>query len=353
MILYSFKYKEFGWKLAEIAPMRLVNLLVARNATGKTRTVRAIQNVTSFLQMKESMTNQRCFETDLVFSLLDTLGGTMNYGFKVNNGIIEREYLSVNGVVLIKRTKLNARYQATKINPPSDKLVVQVRRDKDLYPEVEQLMVWAEGVMSVSCSDINPFTIIGTGKFLNPYSFSDLVEALTPSDMKIVIGVAKELGYNIVSLNTIEATSGLKLVQLKERFVSDLMVDMQLSSGMLRTLYLLCFVTVLRHSQKHSLLLIDDLGEGLDYRRSIDLGKVIFEYCEKNGMQLIVSSNDAFLMDVVDIANWQVLRRDGSEVSSINQSKYPEMFREFRMTGLSNFDLFSSDYIDSYLSKNK
>ena len=99
------------------------------------------------------------------------------------------------------------------------------------------------------------------------------------------------------------------------------------------------------------MLLIDDMGEGLDYRRSIDLGKMIFEDCEKNALQLIASSNDAFLMDVVDIANWQVLRRNGSKVRTINQVTHPDLFRDFRMTGLSNFDFFSSDFIDSHLNK--
>ena len=163
------------------------------------------------------------------------------------------------------------------------------------------------------------------------------MDALSPDEMKKVLATAKELGYSIASIKTIEATKDVRLVQLKERSISNEMVDMQLSSGMLRTLYLLCFVSVIKHNKKLSMLLIDDMGEGLDYRRSIDLGKVIFEDCQQSGLQLVVSSNDAFLMDVVDISNWQILRRKGNKVSSINQAMNPDMFRKFRMTGLSNF----------------
>ena len=351
MKLSSFCYKEQGWELTELFPLKPVNLLVARNATGKTRTIRAFLNVTSFLQMKKSFMDIRSFEAALKFTSSEDAEWKMDYKFKINNGIVEKEVLVVNEKVLINRSKTSAKYDTTKINPPSEKLVVQIRRDKELYPEIEQLMTWADGVTSLSYSDITPFTILGPGKFHNPYNFSDLVESLSQAEKQEVLSVAKRLGYNIAQIKTVEATKGIKLVQLKERSVTNEMTEMQLSSGMLRTLYLLCFISVIKQNKKLSMLLIDDMGEGLDYRRSIDLGKMIFEDCEKNALQLIASSNDAFLMDVVDIANWQVLRRNGSKVRTINQVTHPDLFRDFRMTGLSNFDFFSSDFIDSHLSK--
>ena len=352
MILSSFKYKDFGWELTELSPLNSVNLLVARNATGKTRTISALQNVTSFLQMKGVKMLTPWFEAALQFRDENNTDWEMDYSFKFSNGIVEKELLSVNGVILIKRTADTALYDSITINPPSDKLVVQIRRDKDLYPDIERLMLWAEGVTSVSCSDIIPFTLSGTGKFINPFSFSNLVEALSPDEINKVLDTAKRLGYNISSIKAIDAAN-LRLVQIKEESIPHEMVDIQLSSGMLRTLYLLCFLSVIQHNKKPSLLLIDDMSEGLDYRRSIDLGKIIFDECAQNGLQLIASSNDAFLMDVVDIANWQILRRNGSKVSTINQALNPDLFREFRMTGLSNFDLFSSDFIDSYLRREK
>lgn len=351
MILQSFSYKEPDWGLANLSPLTPVTLLVARNATGKTRSVRALQNVTSFLQMKDIP--NRTFTAEMEFADRTDTSWTMQYSFRVNEGVVEKETLAVCGKTLIKRTKVTAKYENEKITPPSDKLVVQIRRDRSLYPEIERLMQWTEGVTSVYCSDINPLTILGMGKSLNAYSLSDLVDLLSSSEQQTVQKYAKSLGYNISSLKTIEASRGLRLVQIKEKSVTNELVDMQLSNGMLRTLYLLCFASVIKHDKKLSMLLIDDFGEGLDYRRSVDLGKIIFDDCEKNGVQLIVSSNDAFLMDMVNIANWQVLVRKNSLVSAINPSTAPTLFKEFRMTGLSNFDLFSSDFIDNYLNKSK
>ena len=150
MKLSSFCYKEQGWELTELFPLKPVNLLVARNATGKTRTIRAFLNVTSFLQMKKSFMDIRSFEAALKFTSSEDAEWKMDYKFKINKGIVEKEVLVVNEKVLINRSKTSAKYDTTKINPPSEKLVVQIHRDKELYTEIEQLMTWADGVTTLS-----------------------------------------------------------------------------------------------------------------------------------------------------------------------------------------------------------
>lgn len=353
MILSAFGFKENGWELLELSPLQSVNLLVAKNASGKTRTIKALRRVTNFIQTSGPSKRKLSFEANLEFKDENLLDWRMSYSFRVKGGVVEKEELIVNKDTLIKRTASVAMYKSTKINPPSDKLVIHVRRDKDLFPEIEHLVTWAEGVTCVTCSDINPYTILEAVSFFNPYSFSDLVDALSVSEKKDVLKHAKELGYNIMQIRTVEATQGVKIVQLKEAYVPVEMDDMQLSNGMLRTLYILCFMAVIKRKTSLSMLLIDDLGEGLDYKRSIDLGTLVFNDCKKNNIQLITSSNDAFLMDAVDINYWHILRRNRNKISVINKCRNAELFRDFRMTGLSNFDLFSSDFIDCYLNDRK
>lgn len=351
MILSSFSYKESGWELVELAPLSSVNLLVGKNATGKSLSLRAIHNITTFLQMKDYLMDSRSFEANLTFISQEAGDWKLEYSFKINEGVVEKEVLTVGDETLITRSKTGVKYKDETINPPSDKLVAQIRRDKDQFPEIEMLMLWAEGVVFVNCSEINAHTLLDTGKVQNVYSFSHLVDSLSATDHKMVLDHAQTLGFNISSIKTVEAVKGVRLVQIKEKSVANEMIDAQLSNGMLRTLYLLCFASVMKHNKKLSMLLIDDLGEGLDYRRSVALGKIIFDDCKQNGVQLIVCSNDAFLMDIVDIDHWQVLSRKNSRVTTINSQTHPGLFREFRMTGLSNFDLFSSDFIDSYLKR--
>jgi hypothetical protein len=89
---------------------------------------------------------------------------------------------------------------------------------------------------------------------------------------------------------------------------------------------------------------IDDICEGLDYERSTQLGKLVFEKLTKNNIQAIVTSNDSFLMNVIDIKYWNVLRREGNTIKALNYQNNREQFDKFRMTGLSNFDFFTSKY---------
>ena len=219
MILKSFSYKGQGWDLSYLAPLGMVNLLVGQNATGKTRTIKAIQNVTAFMQMKKVYVfmETNSFSTEMVFVDPEKEDWNMTYVFQVNDGVVEKEILKVKGEELIKRTKYMSRYQQTQINPPSDKLIVQVRRDKDLYPEIEQLMSWAEGVVCVSCSNINAFTIMsGPDRYVNPIPFSMMVDALTSDEKKIVISNAKTLGYDLTNMSTVEV-NGAKFVLITEK----------------------------------------------------------------------------------------------------------------------------------------
>lgn len=351
MLLSSFSYKEPGWDLSALSPLSIVNLLVGRNATGKTRSIRALRNVIAFLQTKSLFMAPRDMSTELVFTDPTKDNWMMTYSFMVANGTIAKESLVVNGKVLIKRTKAMATYLEDTINPPSHKLVVQIRRDEELFPEIEQLMSWVEGVVFVSCSDINSMTIsFGSDDFGNPDRFSDIVDALSPKEKKLVLTQAKELGFDITGMETM-TSSNLKFVMIKEKSVRSMYGDFQMSNGMLRVLYFLCFLHYIKKNDKLSLLLVDDLGESLDYGRSVRLGKMVFDACENDGLQLIASSNDAFLMDAVDISRWQVLRRRGSKVTAINSTNNADLFNDFRLTGLSNFDLFSSDFIDNYLNR--
>lgn len=351
IILSSFGYKASGWELTEMSALKQTNLLVGKNASGKTRTVRALQNVTGFLCMKSVVFGVKSFKTKLAFTNPDDSNWSLTYLFEVQNGEVMSEQLTNNEKTLIKRDATKTLFYGETINPPQEKLVTQVRRDRDAYPEVEILMAWAEGVVAVSCSDINPFTILmGPAGYINPLLFSDLVNKLNKEDKKAVIENAKKLGYDISDLTPIKANSEMKLVAVKERYIQNGLLDFQLSSGMLRVLYILCFLEYIKHTEKHSMLLIDDLGEGLDYSRATHLGKKVFDVCEKEKVQLIASSNDSFLMDVVDISKWQIVRRKNSKLTVLNQTNTPELFKRFRMTGLSNFDLFSSDFIDNFLS---
>lgn len=354
MILLSFSYKTNGWELKEMSALQMTNLLVGKNASGKSRVIKALLNVTNYIQLKTTPFGVNSFITKLVFQEAVDSNSLLEYNFEIHNGTIVTERLITNGVKIIERNINKAYLYNEEINPPSSKLVVQVRRDKSLYPQIEEIMEWVEGVTVICCSDINPFTlIIGSSKFINPLDFDDLVGLMSKDDKNNVIENARALGYDITGISLIKASQDISIVAVKERHIREAILSFNLSSGMMRVLYLLCFLEFAKHKKHNSLLLIDDLGEGLDYSRAIHLGRLVFDTCEETGLQLIASSNDSFLMDVIDLSKWQILRRKYSKLSVVNQVCQPELFAQFRMTGLSNFDFFSSDFIDNFFEQSE
>jgi len=69
---------------------------------------------------------------------------------------------------------------------------------------------------------------------------------------------------------------------------------------------------------------------------------------EGTQMQLIMSTNDQFVMDAVPLKYWLVIQRSTGKAKIYNYINNKKLFDSFKFTGLGNFDFFSSNY---YLKK--
>jgi hypothetical protein len=93
--------------------------------------------------------------------------------------------------------------------------------------------------------------------------------------------------------------------------------------------------------------LIDDIGEGLDYERSQRLITLIMRKAQANNLQVIMTSNDRFVMNNIPLQYWHVINRDGMKSVFYNMQNSRAVFNEFAYTGLNNFDFFANKF---YLS---
>lgn len=344
MKLTQFTYRGKDWRLASPINLQEVNLLVGKNAVGKSRTIRALGNVLLFLMQLSERNTLDIFRSELLF---EDENDSISYEFRLKGADVVYESLKVNGETLLSRNENGTVLCGESINPPVSKLTLHVRRDVVQYPFIEKIMLWAEHACGLCFNEIEmagdsaiPFYILGQGQTL----FA-MVKSLPEKSIQQVIDQAHELGYPIQRIELFEHGSNLKMVLFHEENVKSQLFDALMSKGMFRALYLLIYAQYMSVREFPSLLLIDDLCEGLDYDRSTKLGKILFDFCIEHHIQLIASSNDTFLMDVVDLKYWNILQREGSEVSSIDIIKNPDLFDDFLFTGLSNFDFFSSDYI--------
>lgn len=345
MRLTGFNYQENGWILADTVEFGECNLLVGKNAVGKSRTLQAIARVLALLAQKSVFYEYEEIESSIVLKDNDLI---YQYHFAFSRKSVVCESLMVNEKTIIDRNEETASISGELVNPPVNKLILQTRRDVDLYPEIERIVTWAERMCSFS------FIELGDFEFSTPKSLSfryenafvkDLYSMMSSFDevsKNEIVRLLNEVGYPVTELLV---RKEFKAVFVTEKEVHHQLTCSVLSKGMYRTLYVLTSLVYYAGFENPGLLLIDDLCEGLDYDRSIKLGKIVFEYCKKHFVQLIASSNDSFLMDIVDIDNWNILTREGSSVKVVNKLSNPDLFERFKMTGLNNFDFFSSDFI--------
>jgi hypothetical protein len=117
-----------------------------------------------------------------------------------------------------------------------------------------------------------------------------------------------------------------------------------MSQGMFRAFSVIVRMNRYIHEGRNGCIIIDDIGEGLDFSRAKLLVNLLVKKAESSGIQLIMSTNDSFIMNTVNIESWAVLQRDGNKISLFNYENSKEIFEEFKFTGLNNFDFYASEF---------
>src|SRR3972149_7278104 len=217
-------------------------------------------------------------------------------------------------------------------------LLIQVRDGKNLGPETKLSIKDTEKVVALFLQ--------GERDFSNEFKNAIL------SDMNYIGFEIEDIGVDSIAGMSIilpELLSSVSIGQPTGTYVkeSDLQirtVQPVMSQGMFRALSAFIQVNYGLLSKKSTCILIDDIGEGLDYSRSSSLVKRLIEKAEGTSIQLVMATNDRFIMNAVPLEYWMILTRSGGRISNFNYRNSKEMFDNFQDTGLNNFDLFSSGY---------
>lgn len=356
---------ENSWELVDLR-LKKLNLIVGKNASGKSKTLQLIDTF-SLLIMDQYPISTGIFDIEW-----EENGETFSYKLSSLPKKVISESLLINNEPKLKRshgkTEICSETNGWQnISPPDDKLVLHVRRDTKEYPFFEKLSSWAKGVVWLKFANANPSAItipqttsnIPQSTLLNsrpwkgdlntlPYILKDLME-LNGLTLNKVVNDFNKLGYLLenISINQfiIPGQQPAFIASFKEQGLKFPVLQSALSQGMFRSFALIAalnrFVTTEKDQQKT--IIIDDLCEGLDYERSTELTKFVFEQLNQENIQLIASSNDQFLINAVDMGYWNMLKRTGYRVEAINSVNNKKLFEEFTFKGLNNFDFFSSN----------
>jgi len=357
MKIKELSYIDPNWELNNLQ-LGVVNLIVGKNSTGKTRTLQTIDLLVKMITQKRNLNwggqwdikfeNYKNEEIQYQFSTsYQKQGVTFEKMFLNGDLVLSRDRKDYIGQARIKNFLKKGSFDI--IYPPENKLIIHTNRDIKKYPFLEDIANWAEQSYGFKFGNISPYSLLNQQEYDLLTAVEDiptLFKSLNNLDKIQIISDFNSIGYKIEKIN-IQDKGEITVIYVKEKGIDKLIPHFKLSQGMFRALAVIVYIQYLISRKRPATIIIDDLCEGLDYERATKLGKLIFNKCLTNEVQLIATSNDSFLMEVVDLKYWNVLTREGKKVEGLNSISRPEIFEDFKFTGLSNFDFFSSDFIKS------
>lgn len=369
MQIKSIKYvqherKPQEWKLEGFS-LETINLIVGRNASGKTRTLNVIGALGKMLAGETPLFMTGHYEVSF-----DKDGKKIEYTLQYEDWKVLEEKLVVAGKKVLDRgAGGRGKIYAEKIGDyiefqaPENQLVCVTRRDSLQHPYFENLYDWGKNLRHYCFGEKlgqDHFVVFKKGDSENDLNLKDVNNVVAifhkgkkaygerfleeiKSDMRRIGFEIEDIQVGPLASRTYKGPiERLDCLILKEKDLVAQTDQLELSQGMFRSLSLIIQINYSQLASIPSCILIDDIGEGLDYERSSSLIKLLVEKAKKSAVQLIMSTNDRFVMNNVPLEYWCVMRRVSNVCKVYNYRNAKKQFEDFELTGLSNFDFFTS-----------
>ncbi len=387
--LKSVQYSEHEsepqeWRLEELR-FGDTNLIVGKNSTGKSRIISILWNLAQSFQKQGKLTYQ--FGNYTLKFECDDDGKKicLEYLLHVSDGKITKEHLTVDGEDRIirtgssKPTRIWFHDTGGMVNmlPLPEQAAAISKRDTLQHGFLEPLHLWANSVRvyhfgSLLGKDSFALTIENSNSAITPNTrqlddrdeeavvstfqkgaraYGDAYTKLILDDMAsagfAVEAVCTRVPENVKINSNVPVAGSLSAIAVKEIGVAGEILQNLISQGMFRTFSIIAQVNYAILSGRGSCILIDDIGEGLDFERSKKLIILLREKAIANKLQLIMTTNDHFVMNNVPLEDWCILQRKGSFVRGLTEANSATLFEEFRFVGLANSALLELDFVGS------
>lgn len=375
MRLRTYAYAQFArtpreWTLSGLTLGR-INLVVGKNASGKSRTLTTINGLGDFVSGRRKPSD---LSTGTFEATFDHEGRPLRYFLDVHERKVVSEQFSDGEKVLLTRGaggvgKIFHEKQGDylEFQTPEGDAAVVARRDSIQHRFLEPLALWGEGVRHYAFGDKmghgSIAVIVQNGPTPDPRDVNAIV-ALFRKGVKdfpdrFVVAVRdgmNAIGYEITEVGVMVPTDIAIMMQPIGSRVEPLILFAQeqdlpcptqqtdMSQGMFRALSVIILLTYAVIASRPSCVIVDDIGEGLDFERSCKLIDLMRRRAQESDVQLIVSTNDKFVMNEVPLEEWSVLRRQGNHVTVRNHENSKKEFEYFRFVGMSNFTFFEMDF---------
>jgi energy-coupling factor transporter ATP-binding protein EcfA2 len=357
------------WRLSGLS-LGQITLLVGKNASGKSRTLSVIRSLATLLSSATKLT----FTSGNYEVVFDNDGQTLEYKLHYEQNKVVSESFTIGGSLRLDRGAGGfGKIWAEKNNDwmdfqaPEDQLAAVARQDSIQHSYFAPLQLWAQSLyhypfgstlgkdrFAVLATDPDvPFDPKDPGNVVAIFrrgvkEFGPAFKQSVMADMDFVGFPLSEVDTQAPSSITISGPFAGPIVVLcvQERTLAGLTDQFDMSQGMFRCLSVIIQITYAQMSSPPGSLLIDDIGEGLDFERSCQIIKLLMKKAQGSGVQLAMATNDRFVMNTVPLDAWSVLQRSGGDSRVFNYLNSKARFDEFKFTGMSNFDFFSTDFVN-------
>ncbi len=349
------KLRRLSYQSTTLAVKELLlddcNFVVGRNGSGKSRLLTLLDNLVGLLN--NTLRIHHVGRWELEFVTNDDQPFVYTFAIKGGDVAISAEKIMYEGRQVLFRHKdsnvsilnnLTGKQEIFQV--PLDKLTILAVRDVKKFPALELLADCANHSFGFRFANISPYGNFADSEYellTRLPAIPTLFKQLSEDSKQGIVHQLQSLDYPIIDIGY-QKSLGRDVIRFKLKDQVYLQLPDKMSQGAVRATALLIFLEYLTTVKKGHLVVIDDLCEGLDYERAKLFGKMIFDLAKRTGIQLLATTNDRNLINVVDLDNIIVVESIGEQIVTYSRAQNPEAYEHFVYTGLSNFDFFTTGY---------
>lgn len=369
MIIESIKYTRYEgtpleWSIEdknkEPAIFGNINLLVGKNSVGKSRIITVLNNISLLLSEKLSITDHR-YPSFMYYLSLKEDCIRYEYCIEVSDFAIINESLKIDGIEKYNRQKDLIFSKKTKKNESltlkEGQLITSLRNQCEDFPYINEIFEWSNALKCYTFTNqFEKNTLLDQledhNQLLsqNNLNIDNIITLFSIGKQKFgndfidpIISDMQQIGYEINDIDLLKHPKGIGL-SVKEEELPMPILQTDMSQGMFRALSFIIQLNYALVNKTSMCLLIDDLGEGLDFSRSKSLIDIIIHKLNNSYIQLFITTNDRYIMNKIPLRYWTVIQRMPKLSILYNYSNSKEIFDDFKYTGLNNFDFLATDF---------
>lgn len=358
--------KDEKWEYENLE-LNDINLIVGKNASGKTRTLNSIVNLLNFIIQHlekdfEILGKYKVeFDDDGIIYYYELNSCMENNSLK----ILKESLYSKDREYLIRKDDGTGQIFSEQENKMLDFSIdtnipaIFAKRDKLHHKILDKIISWCQtnmycrfgselgktrGLNERSLQEIHDYSLEDTEQLVRNLKISLEKSKYKKEFKEKLLEQMAVLGYYIENIKFARYVNGVYGIVLYEKDVKNGISQLEVSQGMFRAFSLITHSLINLYEHKVNLMVIDDIGEGLDYDRATKLIKLIIENAQKSNSQLLMATNDRHIMNKTPLKYWQVIKREKNKIKFYSYKNNKEIFDEFEFTGLSNFDFFSTEF---------